>query len=405
MPGESPLRMMQPASVREGRHDFAPQPRGRRLWPVFVPSAIVVLLAAGWCLLWYYAADRADREIIGWLDREAKAGRVYSCGEQSISGFPFRIEVRCSDPGAELRSNQPPFSLKAKDIVVAAQVYHPTLLISEITGPLTLSEPQQQARFVADWTLARASVRGLPPQPERVSVVIDKSHVDRIADGRTEAVFTADRVELHGRIIGGSPSSNPVIEAVFRVAAAAAPTVHPAVAKPLEAEITTVLRGFKDLSPKRWTERFHELQAAGGNIEIKHLRIQQGGIIIVGAGTIKLNEQGHLDGLVRVAIAGIEQLVPLLGVDRAIVQGIDRLAGSHGPPSQGSGGLGGLDRLVPGLSAVVMQNANAAIIENIKKMGQPTEIDKKPAIVLPLNFSDGSVYLGMIPLGVVPPLF
>jgi hypothetical protein len=53
----------------------------------------------------------------------------------------------------------------------------------------------------------------------------------------------------------------------------------------------------------------------------------------------------------------------------------------------------------------VAQNANAAIIDNIKKMGQPTEIDKKPAVVLPLNFSDGSVYLGMIPLGQVPPLF
>ncbi len=60
---------------------------------------------------------------------------------------------------------------------------------------------------------------------------------------------------------------------------------------------------------------------------------------------------------------------------------------------------------MPGLSDVVRQGANAGIIDNLKKMGQPTEIDQKPAIVLPLRFSDGVVSLGMIPLGQLPPLF
>jgi hypothetical protein len=45
------------------------------------------------------------------------------------------------------------------------------------------------------------------------------------------------------------------------------------------------------------------------------------------------------------------------------------------------------------------------VLENIKKMGQPTEIDKKPALALPVRVSDGVVYLGLIPLGIVPPLF
>ena len=141
MPGESPMQMMQPARERGRPHDV--KPRRRRLWPVFVPTGIVVVLAVMWCFLWYYAAGLAGREIAGWLDREAKAGRVYSCGEQTIGGFPFRIEVRCTDPGAELRSNQPPFTLKAKDIIIAAQVYHPTLRSakSPVTTPATRATP------------------------------------------------------------------------------------------------------------------------------------------------------------------------------------------------------------------------------------------------------------------------
>ena len=84
-----------------------------------------------------------------------------------------------------------------------------------------------------------------------------------------------------------------------------------------------------------------------------------------------------------------------------IGQGLDRLTGSDVPAQ----GLGALDGLVPGLSGAVREGTNASLIENLKKMGQPTGIDNKPAIVLPLRFSDGLIYLGMLPLGEVPPLF
>jgi hypothetical protein len=115
-----------------------------------------------------------------------------------------------------------------------------------------------------------------------------------------------------------------------------------------------------------------------------------------------VNEHGRLDGTVNVAIAGIENIVPLLGIDQMIDQGINRMTGTNGQPGQG---LAALDRLVPGLSGAVRQGAAASVIDNIKKMGQPTEIDKKPATILPLRISDGSVYLAMIRVGAIPPLF
>ena len=63
----------------------------------------------------------AERTIAGWKAREAQAGRVYTCATQTIGGFPFGIEVRCADAGAELKSNQPPLAVKAKDMLVSAQ--------------------------------------------------------------------------------------------------------------------------------------------------------------------------------------------------------------------------------------------------------------------------------------------
>jgi len=38
-------------------------------------------------------------------------------------------------------------------------------------------------------------------------------------------------------------------------------------------------------------------------------------------------------------------------------------------------------------------------------MGEPSSIDNQPAIILPLRFSDGSIYLGMLRVGEAPTLF
>jgi hypothetical protein len=215
-------------------------------------------------------------------------------------------------------------------------------------------------------------------------------------------IFQADSVDVDGRIVEGSARSNPVIEATGHFTAAMAPTFHPLLAEPLQGDIDAVLRGFTDFAPKPWPVLFREMQASGGGIEIKSLRIERSDAIIVGTGTLTVNENGKLDGVINVAVAGLENIVPLLGIDQLIGQGIDRLTGGSGSAEQG---LNALDRLVPGLGGVVRENASSSVIDNIKKMGQPTEIDQKPAIALPLRVSDGVVFLGLIPLGVVPPLF
>jgi hypothetical protein len=366
----------------------------RRRWPILAPAAIVVVLAIAWVWFWYYSASIADRTLAGWVEREAAAGRVYSCGSQSIGGFPLSIQARCATAAAEIKNYQPPFAVQANAVTFTAEVFFPTRLVGDITGPLTLADLGQSPRLTADWTRARLVVRGVPPDPESVSIELETPHVDRVG-GNGESMFKAKRADLRTRIAAGSPHDHPVIEVTLHLTGATAPSFHPLLAEPIEAELDAVIRGFKDLSPKPWADRFREMQAAGGGIEIKSLRIAQTNAVVVGAGTLSINARGKLDGLVRVAIAGIEHIVPLLGIDRMIGQGIDRL----------SGGEGALDRLVPGLGGALRQTASASMIENLKKMGEPSTIDNRPATILPLRFSDGAIYLGMLRVGEAPPLF
>ena len=124
---------------------FPAAARRRRLWPLFIPFGLVVLLAVAWTALWFYAAGRAETEIAAWRASERQAGRQQDCASQSIEGYPFRIEVRCGGAGFELKGT-PTLQLKLPRVLAAVQVYDPKLLISEFTGPLEIAEPGRAAR-------------------------------------------------------------------------------------------------------------------------------------------------------------------------------------------------------------------------------------------------------------------
>jgi hypothetical protein len=374
----------------------------RRLWRFLVMAAIIVALPIGWTALWSYAASIANEALAGWIGREAALGRVYACGSQSIGGYPFGIVIHCDKAAAAFKSNRPPFDVSASDFTFSAQVFRPTLLNGEVSAPVSLADPGQGPAFVANWSTARLTLLGLPPEPERVTVDLTKPRLDRTAGANAGMIFQADRLEVDGRIIAGSARRNPVIEATAKVAAALAPSFHPLLAEPLQGEIDAVMRGFKDFLPKPWPVLFRDMQASGGGIEIKILRLARSDAALLGTGTFTVNASGRLEGELRVTIAGVENIVPLLGVDQLIGQGVDRLTGGSGSPAQG---LGALDRLLPGLGGVVRESASAGLIETIKRMGEPTKLDGKPAIALPLRVADGIVYVGVIPVAVVPALF
>ncbi|MGA8699145.1 MAG: DUF2125 domain-containing protein [Xanthobacteraceae bacterium] len=400
MSAQSPLSMMQPrrAAARPRR---GPPPR-RRFWRFLLLAAVIVALPIGWTVLWSYAASIANEALSGWLNREAALGRVYACGSQTIGGFPFGIAIRCDKVAAAFKSNRPPFDVSAGEITFSAQVFRPTLLYGEISSPVTLADPGQGPAFVANWSAARLTLLGLPPEPERVTVDLTKPRLDRTAGPNAGMIFQADRLEVDGRIIAGSARRNPVIEASGKFTAALAPSFHPLLAEPLQAEIDAVMRGFKDFLPKPWPVLFRDMQASGGGIEIKTLRLARSDAALLGAGTFTINASGRLEGELRVTIAGVENIVPLIGVDQLIGQGIDRLTGGSGSPTQG---LGALDRLLPGLGGVVREGASVGLIETIKRMGEPTKLDGKPAVALPLRVTDGIVYVGIIPVAAVPALF
>ena len=390
--------------------------QNRRHWRLFMMPILLLLAAAAWSGFWFYAASQAEVKADAWRAQEAKSGRVYDCARQTVAGFPFRLEVRCAGASVSLVSQtaaqaaaQTPVTAKLSEILVVAQVYDPKLLIAEFSAPATVFDSQGASSMVVNWSKGRSSVVGLPAIPQRASIVFDDASVDRVNASVQVPLARAKHIELHGRLAEGSPLEHPVIETVLRVQAGSVQDVHPLLTQPFDAEVRAMLSGLKDLAPKPWPERFRELQAAGGHVEIVQSRLQQDDLIAVAAGTLGLSAQGNLDGELQMTVAGLDKVIAALGIDKMLDEGVpqatlDRVA--PGVKTQDVNNLlGALDRAIPGLGKMVKQGANIGVAAGVNALGTEAVLEGKKARSFPLRFVDGSVYLGPLKVGQVSPLF
>jgi hypothetical protein len=344
-------------------------PPKRRAKLVFVPLFLTVILAGVWTAFWFYAASIAQATIAGWREREEKLGRTFACGSEQVGGFPFRIELRCLDASAQWRSAAPPMAIVTKDFLAVAQVYAPRVLIAEINGPMTWGAPDVPATVVGEWTLAHISLRGLPRRPERLSAAVDNLKLSRGAGSGGEAFFFGRHVEMHARVDPQSLPDQPLLAIAARLEQVAVPPAGPVFAQAIDAEVSTLLRGLRDLEPKPLPTILRELQAAGGQLEITNLRIARGPLLAIGSGKLRLSQQGRLDGELALTVAGfdpqlLEPVLPQLGNAK-------RLAG---------------------LSLLTL-------------LGRQTQLEGRPAVVMPLRFADGAVSLGPLPLGRIAALY
>ena len=396
--------------------DMTTAPRRRPLWRLFIMPILLLIAAAAWSVFWFFAASQVDVRADAWRAQEAKSGRVYDCAKRSVAGFPFRLEVRCDGASVTLLSQtaaqaaaQAPITAQLGEILVVAQVYDPKLLIAEFTAPATISDRGQQTSMIVNWSKAHSSVVGLPAVPQRASITFDDASVSRV-DGPVQAPLAgAKHVELHGRLAEGAALDRPVIETVLQIAGGSVQGLHPLLVQPFDADVRTMLSGLKDFSPKPWPERFREIQAAGGHVEIVQSRIAQGDLIAVAAGTLGLTANGRLDGELQMTVAGIEKVIPALGIEKMLEEGVPQATLDRVAPGVKTKDvnnlLGALDRAIPGLGKVVKQNANVGVAAGINALGKEAVLEGKKARAFPLRFVDGTVFLGPLKVAQIPPLF
>jgi hypothetical protein len=360
-----------------------------------VSCAALLVVGGAWTATWFYAARTTETAIASWIDSEAKAGRDYSCGSRSTGGFPLRVEVSCTALQATVAmSDQSTLVVNAKSLRTAANILSPGTLVTNISGPVSVTSSSQSATFVGNWSLAQMTLHGQPASPSQVSVVLDNPEFYRLVQGTNEHVLAGSRLEFNATAIGAS-----IIDIAAHAVDMSIPEGGPITSRPFVADISATLHDVDNRTPQMFYARLRDWQSRGGRLEVAAARIQQGDALVTGAGEIRLSDSGRVEGALRVSAAGLYQRLAQSYIrdGRSGARERERLAQSVlGGPKINTRSLG-----TPQSDQPADREAGPRG-ERQRQQLMPPEVGN---LEIPIRFMDGAVFLGSTGLGKIPPLF
>ncbi|CAA2154773.1 hypothetical protein MBRA_00449 [Methylobacterium brachiatum] len=272
---------------------------------LFLPYILLALIAVAWSAGWFWLRGRAATEIDGWIAREAAAGRSWTCADRSLTGYPFRIELRCS--AVTLERSDGRFRLGPSTAV--AQVYQPRLVLFESAGPFHV----EQGALTGDaaWSKLQGSVHGASDGFTRASLVVDGPNVTVTGADPGPIAVTGQHLELHARPTPGRYESEGAVDVSLRLAQAVVPQLDALTGNPapgdlsLDATLTqaTVLRtGPVPRELERWRQ-------AGGTLDLTGLSLAKGAQRIQAKGALALDDAHRPVGQLDLRAAGMDALI------------------------------------------------------------------------------------------------
>lgn len=329
----------------------------------FLLIAVIILVAAGWSGAWLYGRSVLSGQIASQLDGMERTGLKVACSELGIAGYPFRYEVHCDDLTSQDRLGS---AGKLKGLNAVALVYNPWHVIFEAKAPASVAIPIRGAAGNLTWDTARASIKFASSALGAVDAVIDKPEA-AFEDAFSSGVFEADKAEIHLRTAPGAPET---------------------------------LEGFASVDGLKLLS-LPELQAP---LQMRgHVQIEGGSGMMAGMDLATLVQIS--EGALPVRLVLLETLV---GDSRVNASG-DLVVGGDGTLSGNLEiSLVEADALLAALKPLFPPNDTSyAMIENIVNSLKPAavEVEGVATITLPVALEQGSVRLGFLPLGKIPPLF
>ena len=315
---------------------------------------ILFLLIAGWSGGWFFVADKMAVVIDDTKTRLADRGQTITCTDQEIGGFPFRLNLNCSQTGYD--NARTGITLKAGALRSAAQAYQPNQVVAELDGPANIILPDGRS-FDTQWKSMRTSAKVGLGGPDRFSVSGQELSVDVL--GRADESLDMSQFQLHGRKVDENSVdlSSTMREVVSRG------DLWP------QFSLNTTIRFddiYSDLVRQPNLVRIGREKGLRGNITNLVYELSGGGSVTA-TGPIEVDRDGILTAQLSINAKDLPKLIEAL------------------------------NKVVPGKEKEFSQAQSAA-----QFLSKATA---DGSITIPISVKQGRVAIGIIPIGEVPKLY
>ncbi|HMO28401.1 DUF2125 domain-containing protein [Enterovirga sp.] len=265
--------------------DASPPPRRASRLGLYLPVGLLALLVIGWSGAWFVIRGRVASGLDEWIAQEAGAGRRWTCADRTIGGYPFRIEIRCSD----FTVDKPDGRTSLGRLLVVSQVYRPRHVIAEASGPLRVTGGDLEAE--GSWKLLQASVIMAPGGFDLASLVAEEPVV-KIRDPWGITVDLSSRhFEGHVR---PQPGDRTAVDVATSSEGAVIPGLGELIGGSERADIILEMSVTKahELPTQPLLRKLEGWREAGGSVALTKLSVKKGTARLEGTGTFAI-DAGH----------------------------------------------------------------------------------------------------------------
>ncbi len=288
-------------------------------WRMTVPLLLTVMAAAGWSWYWFYALDIAKAEFAKLRQSEVRL----DCAKETWNGFPFRFTVICDAPDFSGGSGRANVSGKAARFSASVRAYNFNHVVAEISAPFTVTQTLAVApdrpeipdtmRLSSETAPLRAGILLSSGRLKQLTVRTENWR-GQIAASRSgveieKAETTADQFAAHWQppVDGSDPTVSLETQNLGYSGKLGARFGQEALAvEKAGLQIAFVNTALSEELASRAGLR--AWQAAKGELAIRHVSFARDGRAAEGKGSIRLDDQGRLEGRLDLLVKGLQDL-------------------------------------------------------------------------------------------------
>ncbi|WP_321343996.1 DUF2125 domain-containing protein [Breoghania sp.] len=321
-------------------------------------TAAVLLVIGGWSAFWFYASGVVKEELDARIGQLAQQGIQISCADREITGYPFRIEVRCGTVDVAFSDGG---QVSVAGFRAVALIYKPYHIILEADAPLAARMSPFPANIEGQWTIGHASLELDDGELADAALSFENPDFGLIGDYASQKA-TGKLAELHLR---RAPDDGDAADIALRLKDLAL-TGTLANASAFDGGMLLRVPDGRDLL----TGKIEPRGLIGRPLDVQEVFLSRGTARLTAHGELMVTGAGLLEGELEVSAVEPDQVAALVA------------------PFYPS------DSKIP----TAFQGA-------LMGLGKKSGTDAAASVSATLTFRDGMIRIGLVPIAQMTPLF
>ena len=288
------------------------KPAASPSWKLYAPYVALVVLAVAWSAYWYVASRATDAALDNWFAQERSFGRAWACGERGVGGYPFRIELRCTNPSFEGRLGAAQGKAQIGDLLAASHLYNPKLIVGEFKSPLNFRAQDHGVEIGIEWKKLLISHR-MGQSPGQTSIEMDDG-VLRAKDPMVTIDLRAEKFEFHLRPTPEATDASLDLALRFVKLQSAPLDQLTGESSPVDAVLSLTFSQSSAFKGANLAQSLESWRQAQGKLTINELKLAKANARLEVKGPLALDEARRVTGKLNIEANGLGRLMAAQGV-------------------------------------------------------------------------------------------